>query len=120
LPAATVEYQRPFNDAHEAEVALHEAEAELLKFYCAYHAPFAVSVEVRQRAEDALLRALSTSVSCAKRGDHRYASVCVLYMRRCVKRCQPIVNLLHGINWDTAQQSLQEAWKRREAAKRIP
>jgi len=118
-----VEYQRPFNDASEAAATdqrLHEVETGLLKFYCAYHAPFAVSVEVRQRAEDALLRALSTSVSCAKRGDHRYASVCVHYMRRCVKRCQPIVNLLRGINWDTAQQSVQDAWKRREAAKRTP
>jgi hypothetical protein len=117
LPAIVVEHQRPFMDTAEAQDALRTAGAEMLRFYCAYHAPFDVPPAAQARTEDAFLTLLSASVRCEKHGDHRYASICVLYLRRCVKHCSPIAMLVQrvGIGWPVAQASLQAAWKRREA-----
>jgi hypothetical protein len=119
LPAVAVEHQQPFSDAAEAAHAaaqLHDIPSVRLKFYCAYHAPFSVPLEAHQRSEDALLGVLSTSVKCARHGDKRYAAICVLYMRRCVKRCQPIADLVYsvGLNWKITQASIEAAWQRRE------
>lgn len=122
LPAVVVERQLPFESltAPERNQPLITVPNGYLKFYCAIHTALTVPADVTARNEDDLLRRLSTSVACEKRGDHRYASVCVRYQdqRRCVRRCEPIKRLTKGLTLSTAQQAVINAWERHEARKK--
>lgn len=119
MPATVVERQVPFSTEEELAQPLVQAAAigNLHKFYCAYHTTLDLPATVFEQAEDALLKLLSTYVRCEKRADRRYASVCVHYSPRCLKRCEPIKVLLRGIDFKMAQTAVMSAWRRKEAAK---
>ena len=119
LPAIVVERQLPFiSDEERAQLLVQAAAIENLhKFYCAYHTTLDLSPAVYAQAEDVLLKMLSTYVKCEKRSDKRYASVCVHYTPRCLKRCAPIKALLRGIDLKAAQMAVVNAWRRKEKAK---
>jgi len=119
LSAVVVERQRPFTTTAEVAQPLVQAAADetLHRFYCAYHTTLDLEPAVFVQAEDAVLQLLSQSVRCEKRGDTRYASICVLYTRTCLKRCAPIKQLLRSLDLKMIHQAITSAWRRKEAAK---
>lgn len=104
LTAIVVEAQAPFKTKRAAKQPLIEFGNDDLKFYCCFHSPIDVPEEASSEADLEFFHSLNREVMCPKYDHRRYASNCVKYNPKCLKRCEPIKRLLGNVPLGVAKE----------------
>lgn len=103
LPGLTVESQIPL-DALLAKQALIEFTNDQLKFYCAYHSPITLPVELIEQTDLACYEQLLIELYCPQRAHKKHITTCITHQPKCLKRC----SLIHNLVGDVPRARLQE------------
>ena len=107
LPAVAVELQEPL----EQDKPLSDFPSEALKFSCGHHTTLDVPREVSAKTDYEVYQRLRVQISCPRYKHRRYACNCITYNDSCLRRCDPILELLQGLATTVAAEIIEEGKK---------